>query len=179
MKCKDCSHAEMCKWIDELEGRGCDFGEPCDLLIIKSDILLHQDDRKKWMDSIKREKENGVIILPPYFTPLLVPNDVEIRIEQPCEDAISREAVDKYITELLSGYLYDEERERLEKLNAYLWELPSVTPSRRKGHWIQLDYQRGKFECSECHTQGYVDTCMYEPKWKYCPICGAEMESEE
>ena len=25
MKCKDCSHAEMCKWIDELEGRGCDF----------------------------------------------------------------------------------------------------------------------------------------------------------
>lgn len=25
MKCKDCCHAEMCKWIDELEGRGCDF----------------------------------------------------------------------------------------------------------------------------------------------------------
>ena len=64
--------------------------EPCELLIIKSDILLHQDDRKKWMDSIKREKENGVIILPPYFTPLLVPNDVEIRSEQPCDDAISR-----------------------------------------------------------------------------------------
>ena len=59
--------------------------EPCELLIIKSDILLHQDDRKKWMDSIKREKENGVIILPPYFTPLLVPNDVEVKIEQePC-----------------------------------------------------------------------------------------------
>lgn len=88
MKCEDCSHAEMCKWIDELEGRGCDFGAPCDLLIIKSDILLHQDDRKKWMDSIKREKENGVIILPPYFTPLLVPNDVEIRIEQPCRQVI-------------------------------------------------------------------------------------------
>ena len=25
MKCEDCCHAEMCKWIDELEGRGCDF----------------------------------------------------------------------------------------------------------------------------------------------------------
>ena len=23
--CKECIHAEMCKWIDELEGRGCDF----------------------------------------------------------------------------------------------------------------------------------------------------------
>lgn len=30
MKCENCSHAEMCRWIDELEGRGCDFGEPCD-----------------------------------------------------------------------------------------------------------------------------------------------------
>lgn len=68
--------------------------EPCQLLIIKSDILLHQDDRKKWMDSIKREKENGVIILPPYFTPLLVPNDIEIRIEQPCDNAISRETIE-------------------------------------------------------------------------------------
>ena len=56
--------------------------EPCELLIIKSDILLHQDDRKKWMESIKREKESGVIILPPYFEPLLVPADIEINIEQ-------------------------------------------------------------------------------------------------
>jgi hypothetical protein len=56
--------------------------EPCELLIIKSDILLHQDDRKKWMESIKREKESGVIILPPYFEPLLVPANIEINIEQ-------------------------------------------------------------------------------------------------
>ena len=29
--CEACIHAEMCKWIDELEGRGCDFfdGEAC------------------------------------------------------------------------------------------------------------------------------------------------------
>lgn len=86
MKCENCSHAEMCKWIDQLGGRGCDFldaeQEPCELLIIKSDIFLHQDDRKKWVESIKREREKGVIILPPYFEPLLVPNDIEIIIEQ-------------------------------------------------------------------------------------------------
>ena len=87
MKCEDCCHAEMCKWIDELEGRGCDFlsQEPCQLLIIKSNILLHQDDRKKWMDSIKREKEDGVIILPPYFEPLLVPANIEIKMVEPQE----------------------------------------------------------------------------------------------
>lgn len=56
--------------------------ESCELLIIKSDLLLRQDDRNKWMESIKREKESGVIILPPYFEPLLVPNDIEISIEQ-------------------------------------------------------------------------------------------------
>ena len=86
--CKECIHAEMCKWIDELDGRGCDFydGKPCELLILKSDILLHQDDRKKWAESIKQEKAKGLIILPPYFTPVLVPDDVEIQIEQePCE----------------------------------------------------------------------------------------------
>ena len=25
MKCENCNHAEMCRWINELEGRGCDF----------------------------------------------------------------------------------------------------------------------------------------------------------
>ena len=48
----------------------------------------------------------------------------------------------------------------------------------KTGHWIQLDYQRGMFECSECHTQGYVDTEMYKPTWVACPRCGARMESE-
>ena len=44
------------------------------------------------------------------------------------EDCISREEVDKYIVNLLSGYLYDEERTRLENLIAFIWELPSVQP---------------------------------------------------
>ena len=55
--------------------------EPRELLIIKSNILLHQDDKKKWAESIKREKESGVIILPPYFEPLLVPADIEINTD--------------------------------------------------------------------------------------------------
>ena len=123
MKCEDCCHAEMCKWIDELEGRGCDFlsQEPCELLIIKSDILLHQEDRKKWIESIKREKENGVIILPPYFEPLLVPANIEINIEQePCDDAISREAV------LSKIQRYNETEGGFSLINS-IKELPPVT----------------------------------------------------
>ena len=47
--------------------------------------------------------------------------------EQPT-DAVSRQDVDAYIAKLMSGYLYDEERTRLEEFSAYLWELPPVTP---------------------------------------------------
>ena len=56
--------------------------------------------------------------------------------QEPCDDAISREAVDKYIARLLSGYLYDGERERLEIFSAYLWELPSVT--QKSGKWFPV-----------------------------------------
>ena len=38
----------------------------------------------------------------------------KLKEQEPCDDAISRDAVDKYIARLLSGYLYDGERERLE-----------------------------------------------------------------
>lgn len=48
---------------------------------------------------------------------------------EPSEDCIRRDDVDAYIAKLMSGYLYDEERTRLEEFSAYLWELPSVTPT--------------------------------------------------
>lgn len=99
---------------------------------------------------------------------------------QPCDDAVSREAVDKYIVELLSGYLYAEERERLEKLNAYLWELPSVT--QKSGKWIErqniartsiataIEF-RWTYECSECGHE-------VRHKTRFCASCGCRMESD-
>lgn len=88
--------------------------------------------------------------------------------QEPCEDCISREAVDEYITNLLSGYLYDEERTRLEDLTAFVWELPSVTPTRPTARWEKLveDYNK----CSKCGEMGK----LYHI-YKYCPNCGSEM----
>lgn len=57
--------------------------------------------------------------------------------------------------------------------------IPSATPQPKEGRWIPIDYQRDRFKCSNCHTEGYVDTRMYKPIWKYCPICGAKMEEED
>ena len=97
--------------------------------------------------------------------------------QQSCEDCISREAVDEYITNLLSGYLYDEERTRLEDLTAYIWELPSVQPTRPKGRWIDIQY----FEADDTYYRPKCPFCNAEPKEysKFCPNCGADMTELE
>ena len=51
----------------------------------------------------------------------------------------------------------------------------------KTGHWKAIErkpLETPRFECSECHTQEFVETCMYKPIWNYCPNCGAKMESE-
>ena len=49
--------------------------------------------------------------------------------QQPCGDCVSREDILDYIAKLLSGYLYEEERERLEDFATYIAEMPSGTPA--------------------------------------------------
>ena len=100
--------------------------------------------------------------------------------QEPCDDVISRQAVDDYIVKLLDGYLYDEERTRLEGLCAYLWELPSVTQKSGKWQVVSDGYGDSAYicECSECKDTVWVYKNA-DRKWKYCPNCGAKMESEE
>ena len=95
--------------------------------------------------------------------------------QQPCEDYISREAVDNYIVKLMSGYLYDEERARLEDLTAYIWELPSVIPSRPNGKWKRIS-PAGIYECTNCNQ---VIMTSDIDCYKYCHGCGVKMEGEE
>ena len=158
--------------------------EPYELLIIKSDILLHQEDRKKWIESIKREKENGVIILPPYFTSLLVPNDVEIRIEQPCDDAISRDDAIKAQCEacdICGNTRYTKCQYFMQGCNEVkcLRDLPPVT--QKSGKWILLDEcANSGYYCSNCQKklvkEGWSDTVK---KIKFCQNCGADMRGEK
>ena len=89
--------------------------------------------------------------------------------QEPCDDCVSKQAVLDYLKSESDDF--PDYHEAIE----HILDMLPVTPQPKTGHWIRLDYQRGKFECSECHTQGYVDTCMYEPKWKYCPNCGCHM----
>jgi len=98
--------------------------------------------------------------------------------QEPFDDAISRQATIEAF-QMFRGYEANRTNaEWVDRIETVVKKLPPVTPQQKTGHWIQLDYQRGMFECSECHTQGYVDTEMYKPTWVACPRCGARMESE-
>lgn len=95
--------------------------------------------------------------------------------QQPSEDCISREAVDK-----LSRDLVHVTRDKADFLCNF-WEglnaLPSVTPQRPKGKWVYKEYDDRtgigeSFFCSECGEP----RCM--KLVKYCPNCGAYMKED-
>lgn len=100
-------------------------------------------------------------------------------LQEPCEDAISRQAVldKKELVELEDGQsFYCISPEQVETLQP-------VTPQPKKGHWI-YDKSIDNWICSKCgetpKTIGYVgsDAFMAE-HFKYCNHCGAKMEESE
>lgn len=110
--------------------------------------------------------------------------------QESSEDVISREPfTDSTICE---GFPCDEcSFNRKDKGSCILKErvmnLSSAKPQEPKeGHWIKYDKEyftaekltpviHSIRECSECHTR-IADFCG---EMKYCPNCGAKMESEE
>ena len=63
-------------------------------------------------------------------------------------------------------------------VDRWLRQLPSIQP--KKGKWISADAIFGgvPFYCSECGENTW-DTVMGQPRWNFCPNCGAKMEGEQ
>ena len=96
--------------------------------------------------------------------------------QEPCKDAISRQAVlDTLDT---SDRFMDEDR-TVDTYRALLKEcyevLPSVTPKQKTGHWILTN--DNFVYCSECEDSYYPRPI--DASWYYCPHCGAKMEGEQ
>lgn len=91
--------------------------------------------------------------------------------KEPCEDAISRQAV----IDSIRNYFHDEyyQRTSIQDCRDCLIEdvikpLPPVMPQPKTGHWI--DTGSGQ-ECSECgEIQHGYDNFRF-----YCPSCGCRM----
>lgn len=91
--------------------------------------------------------------------------------QEPCEDAISRAAAIKKVSEGLK-HTFVEHEDIAQKMLA---DLPSVTPEQRIGHWVKIS-PAGIYECSECGQNvmtGDIDAYMH------CHGCGAKMAESE
>ena len=97
---------------------------------------------------------------------------------EPCEDAISRQAVEKITWEDPS---YTDSLNVLAEVRDKVRALPLVNPQPKPGHWIEHegwndDAYSTEYSCSECNE--WIDE-----KSNFCPNCGAKMidpqESED
>lgn len=139
--------------------------QPCKLLILKASFSLRQAELKEWSERIKREKEKGLIILPSYFEPILVPNDIEIKIEQESKTEGARGGIPL--------------QQNVPKM-----------PQPKIGHWIGedgatvyvnslglvIDFKACK--CSEC-GEWLTGSDEYVCSGRFCPSCGIKMEEKK
>ena len=173
--------------------------EPCEDAISRADAIDQMEQSYNILDAtdrikalppvtpIENEIENEILILQAYkrgYDDALSTKDHE-KPQEPCEDAVSREAA----IEVIYGNEYKKDmRHALE-------QLPSVQPiiihrdrtvqdfvdkcrecgRIRKGHWI--DYSdEGYVECPYCE---HATTCEDNiDELHYCFWCGAEMVKE-
>lgn len=106
-----------------------------------------------------------------------------IKALEPSEDAISRQATidaiyKKYIggKDAIKNASNDYADGLAEAVDA-VWDMPSVTPTRPKGKWIDIQY----FEADDTYYRPKCPFCSIEPK-EYsncCPNCGAKMQEVE
>lgn len=91
--------------------------------------------------------------------------------QEPCEDAISRQAVKDTIYHECSGENLDIEFTKVLLLQRAIKALPPVTPQPKTAHWTL--HNKGYFDesyvCSKCDGDSPFD-------YKYCPNCGIKMQ---
>lgn len=92
--------------------------------------------------------------------------------QEPCEDAISRQAVLKIFANNPQYTIFCGTAEALIKA------LPPVTPKIKIGRWLRFDEESpNDFKCSECET--ILCSVSDIGDYKFCPNCGAKMQEVE
>lgn len=87
--------------------------------------------------------------------------------QEPCDDAISRQAVLNYIRDNYRRWFINDDA-FMQCVNG-IKDIVPVTPQPKIGLWIEHFDESGKwYECDQCHIDwgGSVN---------YCPNCGAKM----
>ena len=112
--------------------------------------------------------------------------DLEIFEQEPCEDAISRQAVDTLVDELARAI--SDERCCISRgrstatIMQDILDLPPVKLQPKTGHWIEENGFDGDtyYDCSECgESFCLIDGTPTDNLYNYCPNCGAKMQEVE
>lgn len=106
---------------------------------------------------------------------------IEALSTEPCEDCISRKEAIKAMEDKAKGLKNLDTINGLCGAVAILYDLPSVQPKPKTGHWIEKDGFDGDtyYDCSECgESWTTIEGTPWNNGMKYCPNCGAKMESE-
>ena len=134
---------------------------------LKKHCLKQVEDCEMWA-RFKREEPHGKI----YEEHKLI---LELLEQEPCEDAISRQAVLK----IQANYAEHIGATKFWQMRDDIRALPSVTPQQETGKWInQGDYA----ECSNCGANSGVQYNGVEPvpfNTRYCHNCGAKMTESD
>ena len=67
------------------------------ILVVKSSVFLPRKQLHSIFDSLKTQKETGVILLPSYLEAQIVPNDIEIKLTGPDDSEVMFVDADKII----------------------------------------------------------------------------------
>ena len=122
--------------------------------------------REEELDWLYRLRSEIYVYMPKeWIIPMENALDMAIKAleQEPCEDAISRQAVLDLLEDTNNGWIINE-----------VSQLPSVKPQEKTGHW---QHYEGMLICSECGTEFYDDIMEYcgDDVPKCCPDCGCRM----
>ena len=131
-----------------------------------------------------REEAIGKWIYPAIAT--MWPEDkcneiLEALKQEPCEDCISRQAVFDELNRLGRNAFKDDTE--YDCFFDFIDNLQSEQAKEKTGHWITRvksdlrgDMWPTNPKCSECGGEPYYSNTIHS--YKFCPYCGAKMESE-
>lgn len=109
---------------------------------------------------------------------------IEAVEQEPCEDCVSRKAILNELHELRKNTPISDTKDfACNHMLTFTEKLPSVQPKPKTGHWIKTPKavmgEGYMWYCDKCEYQVYQDSSKPYPDEKYCPNCGAKMESED
>lgn len=132
--------------------------------------------------------------IPYCFEVTSIKEELKALEQEPCEDAVNRQAVCEFLEN--HAKTYDDVRVRIglkagSSLVANPDNVPSVTPAPKKCHNENKDYDDcDQFVCSNCgielqdwhqveRDEDDGNVSYHEYEFHFCPNCGAKIESEE